>query len=362
MHNSAYLTCAYRSAVHTLVYNDSTGMDDFNPHSFDTRGFLFGISCLVAVVAIFGAVKYGTVVASEYIIKESQAAQSVKAATDEDLATLREKNAAEAAKVLPLTHISIGDKLPPHVSARTYFVGDMNTGVVYAQKNVGITYPIASISKLFTALAAKELLSPTSTVAVTDADRRGTEGSPGSIQVNDSFSVQDLFYPLLTESNNSVANALARAAGKEIFLEKMREIADEAGMTGSMFEDPSGLSENNATNAVDIFLLTRHIYREAPDLLEITRARGDIITAESGRTYSFSNFNVFYDNPNFVGGKTGYTSEARQTMTTVFDVSLENATTTIAIIVLGSDNRQQDINALLRWFKSAVKVSTSTPH
>lgn len=334
-------------------------MDDFNPHSFDTRGFVFGVCCLAVIAGLFGVVKYGTLIASDRIFM-AQTAQAVTAATEEDLETLKADNAQDIANATHPAQLFIGDKLPPRVSARTYFVGDVDTGVVYAQRNVGITYPIASISKLFTALAAKELLSPTTTVTVTDADRRGTEGSPGSIYANDSFTVEDIFHPLLTESNNSVANALARTAGKEMFIAKMREISKEAGMTGSMFEDPSGLSENNATNAVDIFLLTRHIYREAPDLLEISRTKGKVITAESGRTYTFQNYNSFYDNPNFVGGKTGYTTEAKQTMTTVFRVPLENATATIAVIVLGSDDRRGDINALLRWFKSAVEVSTST--
>lgn len=339
-----------------------TGMHDFQPHSFDTRGFLLSIAGLVVLVGLVAAGRYGVVIASEHMTHESQVAAAEMAAADAQRAELHEKHAAAKAEQNKPS-LFIVEKAPPKIAARSFILADMDSDVVFAQKNGTTIFPIASITKLLTALVAKEELAASTTISITESDRRASQGTPGSITRDESFSLADSLYPLLTESNNSVAYALARAAGTEEFMRAMRAKAAEIGMTLTTLADPSGISEHNAASALDIYLLTRHLYAEAPDFLAMTRATDMHIAATSGRTYSFSNFNVFSGRDQFVGGKTGYTDEARQTMTTVFKVPIENstATATIGIIVLGSDDRKRDTEALLRWFTSAAQLATTTP-
>ncbi|HWO07155.1 MAG TPA: serine hydrolase [Candidatus Paceibacterota bacterium] len=322
------------------------------PHSFDTRGFLFAALCLVAAFGLLTAIRYGTVFASEHLRKSQTAL--VTPASAEEFTSIEDERAVEASGGTAPSRFTISDKPLPHVSAKAFIVGDMETGTIFAHKNAAVTYPIASITKLLTALTAKELLPDGSAITLNADDRRQTEGTPGSITLNESFPMEEALKALLTESNNSISYALARAAGTDAFMAEMHTNAKEAGMRGATFEDPSGISSRNRANAVDIFLLTRHLYDEAPDILAMTRATGETITAKSGRRYSLGNFNVFHGDDRFLGGKTGYTNEARETMTTVFEVPVDGETATVAFIVLGSEDRKADIEKLRTWFRQAA--------
>ncbi|TSC86897.1 MAG: D-alanyl-D-alanine endopeptidase (penicillin-binding protein 7) [Parcubacteria group bacterium Gr01-1014_8] len=252
------------------------------------------------------------------------------------------------------TAISLGEKALPKVSANAFLVADIKTGEVYAEHNADTVLPIASISKLMTALVANETIHYDRKLAVTADDRKQTEGTPGSILSGDEFTVGDLIYALLMESNNSVAYALARYNGANNFLDLMNEKARAIGMTQTNFDDPSGISTNNRATVNDLFVLTRYIFNSQSFILNVSKEKGKTILAESGRKYSLGNFNVFADNPKFLGGKTGYTDAARETMTTVWDVSVDGQPATVAIIVLGSSDRKKDVEKLLAWFKASA--------
>lgn len=322
-------------------------MFDYKPHSFDTHAFLFALKCFAFVLILLTGVKYGTAVASERLVR----AEAIVAATEVAVEPLQ----VETPVPLPLPEpkITLGAKPLPRVSAQAFVIADLHTGEVYGEKDGDSALPIASLSKLLVALAAREMLPDTSRVTITNDDRKETDGTPGSILRNDVFMAGDLYYPLLMESNNSVAYAFARAAG-EGFITRMNTMAQEAGMEAASFDDASGISPHNVASARDLFALARHMYETEPGLFEISRLKSKTIEAESGRSYTFGNFNVFTGNPHFVGGKTGYTDEARQTMLALFDVPLGEASTTVAIIVLHASDRKGDVEKLLAWFKSSA--------
>lgn len=323
-----------------------------HPNSFDTRGFVFGICCIAGVVALFSITRIALAQVSEHIASEPY--QNL-AAVETKLAALREKHITASVEVAP--RFTTNNAPLPKVSAKAFLVGDVDSGVQYASKNETTPRPIASITKLLTALVAQETLSPKRMITLTRDDRVQTEGTPGSITRDETFSVDDLLDSLLMESNNSVAYALARTDGTSAFMQKMYEKSREAGMKATMLDDPSGISEKNAASAADIFALTRFVHGEAPELLDITRAKTNTITAKSGRTYSLANFNVFTSRPDFVGGKTGYTDAARETMTTVFEVPVGDETATISIVVLGSEDRKADVSKLLAWFTRNAEIT-----
>jgi D-alanyl-D-alanine endopeptidase (penicillin-binding protein 7) len=258
------------------------------------------------------------------------------------------------------TSVSIGAKPVPKISAKAFLVADIRTGRVYAERNADLVLPIASLTKLITALVANETIHYDRILSVSKDDRAQTEGTPGTISVGDSFTISDLLFPLLMESNNSVAYTLARYFGSNTFVGWMADKAKAIGMEHTNFEDPSGISEKNVATANDIFKLTRYIHDNQSYILNISRDTEKTIRSEEGRSYKLNNFNVFSGNPQFLGGKTGYTDEARETMTTVFEVPLEHATATVAIVVLRSEDRKKDVEKLLSWFKATAIVSTST--
>ncbi len=257
------------------------------------------------------------------------------------------------------TSIAVSDAPLPKISAKAFLIADIDTGAVYAERDADEALPIASISKLLTALVANETIHFDRTLTVTKDDRKQTEGTPGSIMPGDTFTVGELFYPLLMESNNSAAYSLARYNGMDDFVGWMNDKAKVIGMEHTHMEDPSGLSPLNRASANDLFKLTRYITENQSFILNLSREPKKIVKAENGRTYTFANFNVFAGNPQFLGGKVGYTDEARETMTTVWELPIQNATTTISIIVLGSQDRKKDIESLLKWFTKAATVDAT---
>lgn len=327
----------------------SEAMFDYKPHSFDTHAFFFALKCFACVLVLLTGVKYGTAAASEHLVR----ADAIVAAAGVSVETTQEEALAPLPK--PEPKITLSEKPLPKVSAQAFVIADLHTGEVYGEKDGDSALPIASLSKLLVALVAREMLPDTSRVTITNDDRKETDGTPGSILRNDVFIAGDLYYPLLMESNNSVAYAFARAAG-EGFIARMNTMAEKAGMEAASFDDASGISPHNVASARDLFALAKHIRETEPGLFDISRQKSKTIEAESGRSYTFVNFNVFTDNSHFVGGKTGYTDEARQTMLALFDVPLGEASTTVAIIVLHSSDRKGDVEKLLHWFTSAAQT------
>lgn len=245
----------------------------------------------------------------------------------------------------------------PRVSAKSFIVADISTGVVYAEKDAETARPIASISKLLTALVANETIHFDRTLTVNGDDRAETEGSPGSIVKGDTFTVGELLYPLLMESNNSAAYTLARYNGAENFVRWMNDKAAAIGMDDTHMEDPSGLSPENVASASDLFKLMRYIEKSQSFILNLTREPKKEIQAENGRKYSFPNFNHFAGNKEFLGGKIGYTPEARETMASIFELPVQGVTTTVAVIILSSEERKGDVEKLLTWFKQAARAN-----
>jgi serine-type D-Ala-D-Ala carboxypeptidase (penicillin-binding protein 5/6) len=314
-------------------------MQDFKPHTFDIRGLRFAFVFFGIGIGLLSAVRYGVAIADVNFFKETQVATVAPTSPSPII--------QEPAPVIPTNPT-------PKVSADAYVIAEINSGTVLASKDSESAYPIASISKLLVALVARDTLTPTTTVMITNDDRRQTEGYPGSISRVESFAAQDLFYALLMESNNSVAYAFARTFGTEEFIRLMLRKGHAIGMDETLLNDSSGLSERNTASARDLLKLIGHIYHNAPELLDITSTKSKAITAESGRKYSIPNFNHFAGRSDFVGGKTGYTDEARETYVGVFDVGSKSGTSTVAIVVLHSSDRRSDVLKLLEWYKQSV--------
>ena len=250
--------------------------------------------------------------------------------------------------------IDVNEKLP-RVSAASFLVADVRTGAVYAERFPEKVMPVASVTKLMTALVANETTHYDRLLSITSDDRRATDGTPGNILLNELLTVGDALYALLLESNNSVAYTLARYHGTDNFMQWMNDKARAIGMTQTFYEDPSGISEKNVSTANDLFRLMRYIHTSQSYILGMSREPQKTISSESGSRYILGNFNHFAGNPQFVGGKVGYTIAARETMTAIFDIPVGDKTTTIAVIILGSSDRKTDVQALVSWFKRAAQ-------
>ncbi len=241
----------------------------------------------------------------------------------------------------------------PKVSAKAFLVGDLNTGEVILSKNQDTKYPMASVSKLMTALVTTEIMSPTDTAQVTKTAltiEGKNEGKNGELKSGQKLTISNLIYPLLLESSNSAAEVLAEYFGKQNFIAKMNEEAENLKMDSTSFEDPSGLSENNQSTTSDLFKLTGYIIQNYPNLFHITTLR-----SYSDKKQSWSNISQFVGQEGYAGGKEGYTDAALQTVVAIFDLPLgQTGYRPIAITLLQSTDRKKDVETILKYLNKNI--------
>lgn len=245
-------------------------------------------------------------------------------------------------------------RLPaPPVSAGAYLVADLDTGDVYLDREATIVRPIASITKLMTALVANETIMFDRELAVPKSNL--SHASTTGYGPRESFVVGDLLYPLLMESNNAVADELARYYGTSGFIRWMNSTAKSLDMTSTSYADPSGVSRDNASTPDDLFRLARYIADHKSFIFKITRTPTKTIVAGGGDAFRIENYNVFASAAGFIGGKVGKTAAAGETMLSVFSVPAREGDRRIAIVVLKSSDYGADTEKLARWISDSIK-------
>jgi len=239
----------------------------------------------------------------------------------------------------------------PLVSAESYLVADIDSGDVYLEYNAGRQMPIASVTKLMTALVANEIISFEKEVPTTEGELSRANASSTEQK---KFLIGDLLYPLLMESNNHVADMLASFYGTEGFVKWMNTTAQALGMSQTRFADPSGISPGNKATADDLFRLATYLATKKSFVWDITRAPTKTIKASDTSSYTFQNLNVFSDVKTFVGGKVGQTTAAGETMVSVFTVLNGIEKHRVAVIVLRSNDYTEDTTRLTKWLGEAI--------
>ncbi len=240
------------------------------------------------------------------------------------------------------------------VSARAYLVGDVASGKIYLEKSSHTPMPVASMSKLITAFVATDIVPPTTEIVITE-EQSALSPDNSHIRAGEKYTMATLLYPLLLSSSNVAAEALAGATNdRGNFLEMMRSYSWEVGMPTAFFADASGLSPDNAASAQDLFALSQYLYNSRADILEITRTpHAEVATSSDHGFHSFDSIHPFVLDPNFIGGKTGRTPEAGETMLTIMKVKNR----VVAIVVLGSmmGGREGDTRMLLDKVETLIK-------
>ncbi|MCB7319041.1 serine hydrolase [Lacrimispora sp. 210928-DFI.3.58] len=218
------------------------------------------------------------------------------------------------------------------IQSEAGIVIDMDSGTVLFGQNIHEQKIPASITKILTALVVIENSSMEDMVTFShDAVYNVEEGSGNKLNLEegDVLSVRDCLYVMLLQSSNQAANALAEhvAGSREAFADKMNEKALEIGCRESHFANPSGLNDDTQrTSAYDMALIARAAYQNE-QLLEINStvkaSLPPTINNPEGRTYSMEHQLLSTEDPSgenyypdAIAGKTGYTSQAGQTLVT----------------------------------------------
>ncbi|MCA9358059.1 L,D-transpeptidase family protein [Candidatus Kaiserbacteria bacterium] len=238
----------------------------------------------------------------------------------------------------------------PNLDTPHYFIADIDNGTILAATDLDAEAPIASLTKLMTAVVTAEEL---------DLDGRVQITSPTFVHSliprlseRSSVSMYSLLQLLLVESSNEAAETIAGEMGRVEFIEAMNAKARQLGMMHSRFADPSGLSADNVSSLGDLFRLTKYIRSNRSFILEIT-ANDKIPSAYVGGEFDgLINFNEVEDMDNFVGGKVGETLAAGKTSISLHEVELQGQVRTLIVIILGSDDRTGDVVTLLEYVQN----------
>ncbi|TSC75515.1 MAG: S11 family D-Ala-D-Ala carboxypeptidase [Parcubacteria group bacterium Gr01-1014_30] len=233
------------------------------------------------------------------------------------------------------------------VGASSYIAVRLSDNSVLAQKKPNQPLPVASVTKLMTALISQENGLYEQKITLTAQMLKPLGWSP-SLYPGLKVSAENLLKASLIQSSNDAAEALTYLLGKQEFVEKMNQKAKDLGMANTVFYDSSGLSADNVSTSADLAKLVTYIYKSYPEILEITKNNDFWLPDRNGNQLKFQNVNNFYPLSAFVGGKTGYLLKAKQTFAGVFLVKEEP----FAIVLLQSDNRQADVFALMRKLRN----------
>jgi D-alanyl-D-alanine carboxypeptidase (penicillin-binding protein 5/6) len=210
--------------------------------------------------------------------------------------------------------------VPPKLTSPSAILQDLQTGQVLFAKKARVRRPVASLTKVMTALVVLEETSPDEVVRVS-ARAAGTRASQLGLVVGERISVRQLLYALLMQSSNDAAVALAEHVGGsvEAFASLMNRKADDLGLQETRFRDPSGLDDLGYSTARDLARIVRAAYQE-PLFAQITRTKFRRIPAPSGRARRIQNRNILlWLYPGAIGAKTGFTTPAQHCLVAAAD-------------------------------------------
>jgi D-alanyl-D-alanine carboxypeptidase len=233
--------------------------------------------------------------------------------------------------------LTVGDF--PDISAKSFLVADIDSGQILAEKNSEVPLPIASLTKLMTAVVVEEQVDLKSAVLVKNWMLR-PYGKTKSLAAGFSYPLEQLFYPLLQESSNDAAEVLNSAVpgGNAIYF--MNQRARSILMEKTGFVDAHGIDVGNQATARDLFYLARYVEEFHPEIFEITKGLKPAGFSASIFPYS-KNKNLFCSDQNFIGGKTGYIIESKYNGLFLFNLPMaEGKDKRVVIIVLGAPHWQ----------------------
>ena len=252
-----------------------------------------------------------------------------------------------------------------NLEAKSAYVYDIKADRALYNKEADLILPLASITKLMTALMAEELISGTTTVSVSKAAIQ-QDGASG-LNEGEKFSAKALTDYAIIASSNDAAFALGATVGKAIggnnpnktFVNGMNFRAKELGLVSLKFYNPTGLdispTEAGAYgSARDITFLLKYILENNPDLLTATTLQNTKIYNVAGAYHDAENTDPIIDKiPNLLASKTGYTDLAGGNLTVAFDAGFNRP---IIITVLGSSyfGRFKDVATLVEIINMAL--------
>ncbi len=265
---------------------------------------------------------------------------------------LEEKPIVETVHLPPIA--TVAEAVSPFqnikLQAKAVHVYDVANQKVLYEENSDEPLPLASITKLMTALLSYELMADETVVSISPASANQQSG--GTLSTGETFLAKDLADFALISSYNSAAYTLADSVGSllgkgepvTLFVSAMNIRAEELGFTSFRFKNPTGLDISSSQagaygSASDVGHLVAYILYNYPEILLPTTKTHTRLYNQSGAFHEADNTNdIITDIPNILGSKTGYTDLAGGNLTIAFDAGYNHP---IIITVLGSTHSER---------------------
>ncbi|MBL7045282.1 MAG: D-alanyl-D-alanine carboxypeptidase [Parcubacteria group bacterium] len=256
------------------------------------------------------------------------------------------------------------------LEAKAAFVWDVNKREALYTFNEDTQLPLASLTKLMTAITADSIL-PEASVITIDNNSLKKEGDSGLFE-NERWSFKDLIKFTLMVSSNDGASAIASVAGllksdfpiegqesEKTFVNKMNEKAREVGLTQTYFINPTGLDTNEVIggaygSAKDVTKLLEYAVTNNSEIIDATRYSRLNFSSLNNIEHTATNTNSYIDRlPGLIASKTGFTDLAGGNLVVAFDAGMSRP---IVISVLGStqEGRFEDVEKLVKASLSSL--------
>ncbi len=267
------------------------------------------------------------------------------------------KPSARAARAAAASAAATAGYMPPAASSAraeaaalrstTVYVQDLETSTVIFAKNEDVVRPIASISKLMTAVVVVDANLPMNEMLeVTDDDVDGLKHTTSRLRVGTKLSRGDMLHLALMSSENRAASALGRhyPGGMPAFVAAMNAKAQALGMTNSHFIEPTGLSSDNVSSPRDLARLLRAASQRPLIHRYSTDTEYDVEI--NNRTQTFRNTNLLVRKPDWdiKISKTGYINEAGECLVMLARINGRD----LAIVLLDSQGKFSRIGDAVR--------------
>lgn len=253
------------------------------------------------------------------------------------VAGIQKYNSPPGSRNMPLTNFS----------AKAILVKDLATGTILYQKDANIALPIASTTKIMTALVSSEYFRQNTVLTVKQG--AGIPGSRVGLSVGEDLSFRSLLYGMLLNSGNDAAYTIAEnfPGGVVGFVSAMNKKVESLNLKNTHFDNPAGFdSPNHYSSAKDLTAITEEALKNSQLSRIFSTKETNIISLDKKYKHQLVNLNKLLSQVKGVMGvKTGFTEEAKENLVTY----VNRDDHTIITVVLGSDDRFGESTKLIEW-------------
>lgn len=239
----------------------------------------------------------------------------------------------------------------PDITAKAAYFIDTDSGEVLYQKEPHLRLPVASLTKIMTAIVALENHDWEDEILVSSR-AAGMEPDHMQLIAGEKLTVEELLYGVFLVSANDGAESLAGSltGSSQDFVTQMNSKAIQLGMKDTVFINPTGLQEDDKSQystAYDVALMSRYLIKRFPKVTDISSTYHIVLPLTSThQDYDlYSGINLLTTYSGVVGLKTGYTPEAGLTLVTL---ARKNGHEILGVI-LNSENRREEARELLDY-------------